>query len=131
MINELYQNQKSQSSSSKNVSAGGGVLVKTNQLEYLNCQKLPTIHEFDTLLDKAVKISEKQQSIVGEEGWFKILEFLALYRSEITQKLYPQTISGGNLQLKTKEKNKLDNLKEFVSQRKNLVLRMVPTSISL
>ena len=33
--------------------------------------------------------------------------------------------------LKTKDKQKLDMLKEFVFQRKNMVLRLVPTSISL
>lgn len=33
--------------------------------------------------------------------------------------------------MKTKDKQKLDMLKEFVFQRKNMVLRLVPTTISL
>lgn len=83
------------------------------------------------MLDKALKIADKQQTIVGEEGWFSILEFLSRYRSELQDKLYPTTVSGGAVTLKTKEKEKLQKLKDFVFNRKNLVLKLVPPSISL
>ncbi len=56
---------------------------------------MPTIHEFDILLNKTVKIAEKHQSIVGEEGWFVILEFISKYRHELQDKVFPATISGG------------------------------------
>lgn len=83
------------------------------------------------MLDRALKIADKQSSIVGEEGWFTILEFLSRYRSELQDKIYPPTISGGAVTLKTKDKEKLQKLKDFVFERKNLVLRIVPPSISL
>jgi len=51
---------------------------------------------------------------VGEEGWFTILEALAKYRSELHDKLFPSTISGGATSLTTKDKAKLDILKDFV-----------------
>lgn len=53
---------------------------------------MPTIHDFDCLLEKAIKIADKQQSIVGEEGWFTILEFLSDYRNSLQKELYPQTV---------------------------------------
>jgi hypothetical protein len=56
------------------------------------------------LLEKALKITDKQQTIVGEKGWFSILEFLSRYRSELQDKLYPANVSGGAVTLKTKEK---------------------------
>ncbi len=75
---------------------------------------MPTIHEFDILLDKAVKVADKQESVVGEEGWFVILEALAKYRAELQDRLYPATVSGGATHLTSKDKVKLDLLKDFV-----------------
>jgi len=99
--------------------------------EFLGLQKLEHAHEFDLLLDKALKIADKQQAVVGEEGWFVILEFLAKFRAELQDRLFPATISGGATQLSAKDKAKLDCLKDFVTQRKNMVLKLVPASVSL
>lgn len=128
MISELYSESKGLVSANANRPANK---KKGMVWEFLNCQKMPTIQEFDVLLDKAVKVADKQESIVGEEGWFVILESLSKYRLELQDRLYPATVSGGATHLTSKDKLKLDLLKDFVFQRKNLVLKIVPTSISL
>ncbi len=81
------------------------------------------MHEFDLLLHKALNIAEKQEAIIGEEGWFTILEFLADYRTRILLKMQGK--------VKSIDKTKVERVKDFISQRKNHVLKMVPTHISL
>lgn len=73
MIKELY-------SSVKNNNSTG--LVQSVKWEFLRCLKLKTVHEFDTLLNKAIKIAQKHQTVIGEDGWFTVLEFLGNYRTQ-------------------------------------------------
>jgi hypothetical protein len=38
--------------------------------------KFPTLYHFDMLLDETINLSTKYVMILGENSWFKILEFL-------------------------------------------------------
>lgn len=39
------------------------------------------------LIHKALNIAEKHETIIGEDGWFTVLEFLADYRTKIVEKI--------------------------------------------
>ena len=107
MLQELHSATKPQSHQQHKKGAA--------QWEFLGLAKLETVHEFDQLLDRALRIADKQQSVVGEEGWFLVLEFLARFRAELQDRLFPATISGGATQLSAKDKAKLDVFKEFLT----------------
>lgn len=87
----------------------------------MQCEHLPTIHEFDQLLSQAINIADKHEALINEEGWFVILEFLSEYKQRVVQKL-SQTV---------KDQAKLERIKDFLNSRKLHVLKMVPASVSL
>ena len=89
MLEEVYQNSKhlkphnNATSTAKILAKQSEALKQQYHFEYLHCHKMPTIHDFDCLLERAIKIADKQQTIVGEDGWFSVLEFLTLYRNNL------------------------------------------------
>lgn len=45
------------------------------------------MHEFDVILRKTLKIADKQEAIIGEDGWFTILEFLSDFKYKAVEKI--------------------------------------------
>ena len=47
---------------------------------------------FDTILAKACKVAGARKMdktyVIGEEGWFEILEFLQAYRNDVSHLIY-------------------------------------------
>jgi hypothetical protein len=83
-------------------------------------------------LQKSMKIANKRQNEIGDEGWYVILEFLNDYAIAVGDN-YEKTVQGGTKSLKELQvdmKNR-DKLKDFIVRRKKTILKAVPFSVSL
>ena len=82
--------------------------------------------QFDSLLDNALNIAIEFNVVIGEQAWFRILEFL----QDFIYRLVPK-ISGLIQKQGIDDKYKIDKVKDLVDQRKTMVLRNLPENISL
>ncbi len=73
-----------------------------------------------------MKISLEHGELVGEAAWLKILEFLDKYAFSvagvINQALAPRKVD---------DPHKIERVRDFVGQRKTIVLKSLPESVSL
>ena len=100
-------------------------LKSSDRWDIDRCQKYKTLDEFDRTLETSCMIAEKKKNdhfVVGEEGWFAILEFLNDFIIQARQKC---EISNKNRSAQSNTINTIDieRLKDFVIRRKNSILK--------
>ena len=71
-----------------------------------------------------IKVARERNIEIGEEGWFKILQFLGMRVDEINISMMQPGISRIN-------RIQFERLKDFITKRKYTILKLMPPSISL
>ena len=88
----------------------------------------PALSHFDSLLEECISLSNKYIMIMGENSWFRILEFLQDYADRVITRII-QAINKKDLT--PEAKTKINRVHYFVTYRKTMVLKSLPGNISL
>ena len=100
---------------------------KLVNIPFMSCEeKFPSIYTFDTLLNEALNIAEQFGIIIGEQGWFRILEFVNSF-----EKKAPIEINNQLKKRSIEDKLRIERVVDFLEQRKFILLRNLPENISL
>lgn len=87
----------------------------------------PTLHRFDELLHEVQEIALVYEQLLGETAWFRILDFLANFLLKIPSRL-EQRLAGKR---PDDFQQRAQRVTDFVEQRKVMLLKCLPDSISL
>ena len=69
--------------------------------------------------------------VMGENSWFRILEFLQDYADRVIQRIMQSMTKEKAKVMSQEEKFQINRLHYFVSYRKTMVLKNLPGNISL